>query len=59
MMSPRQERRIRVHGVLREEPDLRKLARALIEFARQEAEAELAQGQAKDAASDGEPDSDA
>ena len=39
-MSPRQERQIRVEGVLREKPDLHKVARALIEMVRQEAEAE-------------------
>ena len=32
------ERRIRVRGIRREQPDLRRLARALIEFARAEAE---------------------
>ena len=39
-MSPRQERRIRFYGVQREKPDLRKLARALIEMARLEAAVE-------------------
>lgn len=39
-MAPRQERRIIVRGVLREGPDLRRLARALIELAREQAEAE-------------------
>ena len=34
------ERRIRVKGVRREKPDVRKLARALIEMARLEREAE-------------------
>ena len=34
------ERRIRVRGVRREDPDLRKLARALIEIVQAEAEAE-------------------
>ena len=34
------ERRIRVHGVRKDPPDLRRLARALIELAQLEAEAE-------------------
>ena len=34
------ERRIRVRGIRREDPDLRKLARALIEIVQAEAEAE-------------------
>jgi hypothetical protein len=41
------ERRIRVKGVMRKETDLRKLARAVIEFARLQAEADAA---AEDAA---------
>lgn len=34
------ERRIRVHGVRREKPDLRRLARALIDLAEAQVEAE-------------------
>jgi len=34
------ERRIRVRGIRREDPDLRKLARALIDLVQAEAEAE-------------------
>jgi hypothetical protein len=34
------ERRIRVHGVPKEPPDLRRLARALIELAKLQAEAD-------------------
>ncbi len=37
------ERRIRVRGVRRKDPDLRKLARALIELARAQTEAEAQQ----------------
>ena len=40
----RGERRIRVRGIRRKNPDLRKLARALIELAQAQAEAE-AQGE--------------
>lgn len=36
------ERRIRVRAIRRDDPDLRKLARAFIELARVEAEAEAA-----------------
>lgn len=39
---PRQERHVYVRGVRREQPDLRRLARVLIEFARAEAEARAA-----------------
>jgi hypothetical protein len=38
--SDKQERRIRVRGILREQPDYRKLARALIALALAEAEAD-------------------
>jgi hypothetical protein len=34
------ERRIRVRGIKRDQPDLRRIARALIEFAQAEAEQE-------------------
>jgi hypothetical protein len=34
------ERRIRVHGIRKDPPDLRRLARALIELAKLQAEAE-------------------
>jgi hypothetical protein len=55
-MSPRQERHIRVYGIQREKPDLQKLARALIEMARLEAEAaEGAGGDTKDGSSRSDP----
>ena len=41
------ERRIRVHGVRKDPPDLRRLAKALIELARTQAETE-AQGEHAD-----------
>jgi len=40
----RGERRVRVRGVRRREPDLRRLARALIEIAQAQAEADAAAG---------------
>ena len=40
--QPRPERHVYVRGVRREQPDLRRLARVLIEFARAEAEAQAA-----------------
>ncbi len=42
------ERRIRVRGVRREDPDLRKLARALIDLAQAQAEAEAQHKQQPD-----------
>jgi len=39
-MSHREERRIRVRAIRREQPDLVKLGRALVELAQAEAEAE-------------------
>lgn len=47
-MAPRKERRIRVVGVFQEEPDLKRLARALIELARLQAEAESRTNDAND-----------
>jgi hypothetical protein len=41
------ERRIRVRAIRRKEPDLRKLARALIELARAQAEADAQAEHAK------------
>jgi hypothetical protein len=40
MSTRREQRRIRVRGIPREEPDLRKLSRALIELALSQAQAE-------------------
>jgi cell division protein FtsL len=45
------KRRIRVKGIRRKEPDLRKLGRALIEFARMQAENEAEADHARTKAS--------
>lgn len=50
------ERRIRVHGIRKDPPDLRRLARALIELAQLEAEAE-AEAQHKKQGRRSKPDS--
>lgn len=42
MTKPRQERRLRVRAIRRNQPDLRKLSRALIELAQAQAEADAA-----------------
>lgn len=52
------ERRIRVRGIRRREPDLRKLARALIDLAQAQAEAEAEQQHTQQAGTVVEPQVD-
>lgn len=53
------DRRIRVHGIRREQPDLRRLARALIDLAQAEAEAAAqAEHQANQESATGKVDTD-
>lgn len=60
MSNKQQDRRIVVRGIRRDPPDVRKLARALIELARAQAEAEAqAEHEARQAAQSTEEDADA
>ena len=57
--SPAGDRRVRVRGVRRDEPDLRKLSRALIALAMAQAQAEAEAQAAHEASHDEEAAADA